>query len=277
VHLLVEINVIQRHKECSKKRPVCIIELTEPIYIFILGRRLASQMENISSSQMPSTDMQLTLLFSHTEKSLTQYLEERLGRPVSLVLTDNSTSMLSARVRDSVLNVRLHRVFLHSDDGVLEEIAAFLKNRKREMTLFRSFIRKQREQLGKRPPNRVAEKTLGKFYDLSELYREINKEYFDGKISAAITWGAKNPRYAVRKRTLGSYSDRSNTIRINPVLDRKTVPRYYVAFVVYHEMLHAALGILLRGKRRSVHPREFRVRERLFRDYERATAWERRA
>jgi predicted metal-dependent hydrolase len=222
-------------------------------------------------------DLQLNLLFGHTEDSLGRHLEARLGRPVSLVLTDNSTSMLSARVRDGVLNVRLHRVFLHSDDGVLEEIAAFLKNRKRKMTLFRSFIREHCSQLVKRPPNRVAEKTLGKFYDLSELYREINGEYFGGMISAAITWGAKSPRFAVRKRTLGSYSERSNTIRINPVLDRKTVPRYYIAFVVYHEMLHAALGILLRGKRRSVHPREFRARERLFRDYERATAWERRA
>lgn len=222
-------------------------------------------------------DLQLNLLFGHTEDSLGRHLEERLGRPVSLVLTDNSTSMLSARVRDGVLHVRLHRIFLHSDDRVLEEIAAFLKNRKRSMTHFQGFVREHRELLAKRPPNRVAEKTCGKCFDLRVLYREINEEYFGGMISAAITWGAKSPRFAVRKRTLGSYSDRSNTIRINPVLDRKTVPRYYVAFVVYHEMLHAALGILLRGKRRSVHPREFRARERLFRDYERATAWERRA
>jgi SprT-like family protein len=221
-------------------------------------------------------DAQLSLLFGHTEDSLACHLEERLGRSVSLVLTDNSTSMLSARVRDGVLCVRLHRMFLHSDGGVIDEIAAFLKNRKRSMPLFRSFVREHREQLGKKPPNSVREKTLGKFFDLRELYREINGEYFGGMINAAITWGSRSPRWSVRKRTLGSYSDRSNTIRINPVLDRKTVPRYYVAFVVYHEMLHAAVGLLLRGKRRSIHPREFRKREKLFKDYERAIAWERK-
>ena len=219
-------------------------------------------------------DAQLNLLFGHTEDALGRLLEERLGRPLSLVLTDNSTSMLSARVQNGVLCVRLHRIFLYSDGGVLEEIAAFLKNRKRKMTLFRGFIRDHRDELGSRPPNRISKKTSGKFFDLSELYREINREYFNGLVSAAITWGAKSPRYAVRKRTLGSFSERSNTIRINPVLDRKTVPRCYIAFVVYHEMLHAAMGILLRGKRRSVHSREFRSKERLFRDYERATAWE---
>ncbi len=62
-----------------------------------------------------TTDFQLNLLFGHTETSLGRHLEVHLGRPVSLVLTDNSTSMLSARVRDGVLHVRLHRIFLNSD------------------------------------------------------------------------------------------------------------------------------------------------------------------
>ena len=93
-------------------------------------------------------------------------------------------------------------------------------------------------------------------------------------IASTITWGAKSPKWAVRKRTLGSFSERSNTIRINPVLDKKAVPRYYISFVVYHEMLHAAMGISKKGERRSVHPREFRTREKMFRDYERARAWE---
>jgi predicted metal-dependent hydrolase len=220
--------------------------------------------------------MQLPLLFSHTEKSLTQHLEEHLGRPVALVLTDNSASMLSARVRGGVLCVRLHRMFLNSDRPVLDEIVSFLKNRRSTMTHFHKFVRDNREHLRQRPVKRVMEKTSGRFFDLRELYREINREYFEGMIDATITWGTKSPRWSVRKRTIGSYSERSNTIRINPVLDRKTVPRYYVAFVVYHEMLHAAIGLLLRGKRRSIHSREFRKRERLFKDYEKAIAWERR-
>jgi len=217
---------------------------------------------------------QLVLLFNHTEISLSQYLEERLGGPVSLVLTENSTSMLSARVTGGVLRVRLHRMLLNADSRVMHEIASYLKNRKGAMTHFRSFIRDNREQLGQKPPKKVPVRTAGKFHDLCGLYEEINKEYFGDTINAAITWGTRSPRYAVRKRTVGSYSERSNTIRINPVLDKKTVPRYYVALIVYHEMLHAAMGAPLRGKRRSVHSREFRNREKLFKDYEKAMAWE---
>ena len=208
------------------------------------------------------------------ENHLKQYLEACLNRPVSLILTKNSTSMLSARMHDGVLRVRLHRMFLNADNLVMNEIASYLKNRRGAMPHFRSFIGDNREQLSLKPPKKVLVRTAGRFHDLCGLYDEINREYFGGMINAVITWGTKSPRYAVRKRTVGSYSERSNTIRINPVLDKKTVPRYYVALIVYHEMLHAAMGTPLRGKRRSIHSGEFRKREKLFKDYEKAMAWE---
>jgi predicted metal-dependent hydrolase len=212
---------------------------------------------------------------TQTENSLKQQFEKGLSRPLSLTLTNNSTSMLSARIREGVLHVRLHRMFLNADSQVIDEIGQFLKSRKNRMTHFRNFVRENREQLVKKQPNKVMVKTAGKFHDLRELYDEINKEYFEGMITSVITWGSRSPRHAVRKRTLGSYSDRSNTIRINPVLDKSSVPCCVVAFVVYHEMLHAAMGIAMQGKRRSVHSREFRKREKLFAEYEKARAWER--
>jgi predicted metal-dependent hydrolase len=165
-------------------------------------------------------------------------------------------------------------MFLAADSRVMNELVSYLKNRRGAMPYFRSFIRDNRGQLSIKPPKKVPVRTAGKFHDLCGLYDGINREYFGGLVDAVITWGSRSPRYAVRKRTVGSYSERSNTIRINPVLDRKTVPQEYIAFIVYHEMLHAALGVSIQGKRRSVHSREFRKREKLFQDYEKAMAWE---
>jgi len=80
-------------------------------------------------------------------------------------------------------------------------------------------------------------------------------------------------------------------IRIHPVLDRAWVPRYFVAYVVYHEMLHhmipSARGNARQASsniasakgqiaRRVLHPPEFLERERQFRGYDRALDWERR-
>ncbi len=219
-------------------------------------------------------DRQLSLTFSKSEKPLQQYLEEHLGRLVSLVLTENSSTMLSSRARDGVLRLRLHRIFMNADDEVLDEIVSYLKNKKAPMPLFRDFVLKNKAKLSVKPPRQIPLKTAGKHHDLREVYDAVNNEYFEGSISATITWGSKSPRHAVRKRTLGSYSERSHTIRINPVLDRKAVPRYFVAFIVYHEMLHAVLGSPVKGTRRSIHCREFKRRERLFREYARAMAWE---
>jgi len=218
----------------------------------------------------------LHLFFGHSATSLQRYLEDRLKRPVSLVLTDNASTMLSVRVRTGALTVRLHRMFCNAGQDVLDEIVLYLKNGKNAMPYFRKFVREHQAELKTKAPRNVVARTRGKFHDLRELYDTINKEYFESAVTAAITWGTRSPRYAVRKRTLGSYSERTNLIRINPLLDKKTVPQYFVAFIVYHEMLHAAMGTPLKGKRRSVHSREFRRREKLFHEYDRAMAWEQR-
>ena len=66
------------------------------------------------------------------------------------------------------------------------------------------------------------------------------------------------------------------SVRIHPTLDRPEVPEFYVAAVVFHEMLHQAVPVHEAGGRRVVHGREFRARERAYRDHERARAWESR-
>jgi len=218
----------------------------------------------------------MSLTFLQTELSLRTIIEKGLGRPVKLVLTKNSSSMLSARVREGVMHVRLHEMFLAAGADVLNEIIGFIANRRNSLPLFRRFVAENRADIRGKPPQRVSVRTAGRVHDLRELFDEVNREYFGGRISAAITWGAGRTRLWVRKRTLGSYCGTSGLIRINPVLDNNRTPRYFVKYVIYHEMLHADMGIHKIGERRSIHPAEFRRREKLFRDYERATAWERK-
>jgi predicted metal-dependent hydrolase len=217
---------------------------------------------------------QLPLPLSHDEDSLGDYLRKITGKSISLKITDNSASMLSLKTKGRIVDVRLHRMFLNAGNDVIEEIAQFIKNRKARTPLIRDFIKKSSNCLKKKPPQKLSINTQGKYYDLCEIYSKVNSEYFNGRVSASITWGTKSPRYAVRKRTLGSYSGHTNTIRINPILDKKSVPLYFVEFIVYHEMLHADIDVGTKNGRRSVHSREFRRREKLFKYYERVVAWE---
>ncbi len=166
-------------------------------------------------------------------------------------------------------------MFLQADDALIGEIASFIRRRKGRTPLIGAFIRQQRGAIRKKQPRRLILNPRGKHHDLGELAESVNQEYFEGKICASITWGTPRMRRAVRRRTLGSYSIQTDTIRINPVLDRKTVPCYFIRFIIYHEMLHADIRCEERGGRRSIHSAEFRRREMMFKDYAQALTWER--
>ena len=212
---------------------------------------------------------------AHDEQSLKDYLQTITSAPVFLTLTRNTVSMLSIRERESGISIRLHRMFLNADSAVLEEIRAFIKKRKQPLLKVREFILRNQTCLDGRKPRAVGINTRGRHYNLLEIFDVLNKEYFSGTVTAAITWGKRSPRRAVRKRRLGSFHRDRDIIRIHPVLDSSSVPRYFIEFVVYHEMLHAAGSVENCAGSQRVHSREFKKRERLFRDYEQALQWER--
>jgi len=211
------------------------------------------------------------------ENDIQTYLEKTTGKPVSLVFTKNSSSMISARTRGGMVSVRLHEMFLGAGKDVIQEIAGFIKAGKGVAPLVRQFINKNRDQIVKKTVRRAHAVQKGNYHDLQDMFNSLNEEYFEKRISSMITWGFRKKRYGDKQRRLGSYNMHTDTIRINPVLDKATVPHYFVEYVVYHEMLHADLGISEGDNgRRAIHTKEFRRRERLFSDYMRAITWEKR-
>lgn len=219
---------------------------------------------------------QLSLLITHDKNTLENYLITKTGKPLSLSITDNCTSMLSIKTKGKSVLVRLHWMFLQAGDDVIKEIAEFIKNRKCRTRLIGNFIKENRHCLRKKPSRTISARTIGKYHDLKALFDSVNDEYFGGRITASITWGNKSPRWAVRRRTLGSYSIQTKTIRIHTCLDRKHVPKFFLKFILYHEMLHSDMQEEKKNGRRLIHSAEFKRRERLFDCYEKAIAWEKR-
>ncbi|MFC1549565.1 hypothetical protein ACFL4R_01695 [Nitrospirota bacterium] len=227
---------------------------------------------------------QMFLPFGQNADTLREYLSRAIGRPVSLTLTNNSTSLLSVNERSAPIRVRLHRIFLAAGEEVITEIAEYISGRREQTPLFWEFVRDNRSLMPQAPERETRLYTRGRFYDLSDLYGSVNESYFSSSLDCRITWGRRTKSARVRHRTLGSYTLENDTIRINPVLDRAAVPRYYLEFIVYHEMLHAQLYreqaretgcIEMAAGRRVVHSPEFKRREKLFKHYERAIRFER--
>lgn len=228
-----------------------------------------------------------------------QALERRLsqanGGPVMLSVTDNVRQMVSHTFltpgivkvrgqgvgsRGGILQVRLHHMFLDAPPPVQEALVRYVVDGDRSASqLIGRYIEDNGYRIkASRPVSRPLV-TQGSTHDLYVIFHAVNDKYFGGAVDALITWGrhgrptsVKKPRRSIK---LGSYSATERLIRVHPALDRAWVPRYFLSYIVYHEMLHHVIPQSQGSGRRMIHPPVFMARERLFRDYERALAWER--
>jgi hypothetical protein len=218
-------------------------------------------------------------LFVH--EGARQALERRLTNafpgPVILSITDNRHSIITHKLTNGVLRARVHHMFLDAPRGVVDALVRYVvRGEKAASDLVGDYIEANGPRLVKTPRSSHLV-TQGAHHDLLRIFDELNARYFDGAVTTLITWGKKSPKREKARTSikLGSYSAAEQLIRVNPVLDRVWVPRYLVTFVVYHEMLHHVIPAKSVNGRSVLHPPEFRDREKAFRHYERAMAWER--
>jgi hypothetical protein len=208
------------------------------------------------------------------------HLQENISRlvkkPVHLTITDNTHSMINIRPSDSGYKMCLHHMFLEADTGVLNSLARFVKSRNRKASsVLRSFVTANSHKI-KRSPRQSRQtimRSKGRFFDLNALFDQVNRDYFANEIACSITWGANRRVRNQNSIKLASYSDKTNTIRVHPALDKSYVPKYVIMGMVYHEMLHHHLGIEHHNGRTIAHTRRFRQLEARYRHYHRLQAW----
>jgi hypothetical protein len=87
---------------------------------------------------------------------------------------------------------------------------------------------------------RIIKKTQGTYFDLAQIFSELNSRFFYGKIEAELRWGNKRSPPPAAKHTirLGSYHPLKRLITIHPCLDQAAVPGICVERILFHEMAH---------------------------------------
>jgi hypothetical protein len=117
----------------------------------------------------------------------------------------------------------------------------------------------------------------GVHHDLRAIFDKLNGRYFrNGLRGYVITWGRKRRLRPKAYFVFGTIQEEDKVIRIHPLLDANWVPRWFLEFVIYHEMLHSVVPDVPDPKRdrRIVHTSEFVKKERRFPYYSRAQRWE---
>ena len=240
-----------------------------------IPERMGAQLRLVFPSAAPR-------LFVHegARQALERKLRLAFPGPVILSITDNRHSIITHRVQKGVLHARVHHMFLDAPAAVVDALVRYVTRGDRDASAtLGDHIDDNGFRLARRKRNAPLI-SKGKHHDLLKLFEGINERYFGGTINAVITWGKRPTRKTkgAPQRTikLGSYSAVDRLIRIHPALDQKWVPRYFVAYVVYHEMLHHVIPGSRGLGRVNLHPPEFKEREKQFRYFERALEWERR-
>lgn len=246
--------------------------------------RMASSVVRIPDARMSTLPLRFSgvgpQIFVH--EGARQALERRFALAheghVQLSVTDNRRRMVTHTLAGRVLKVRVHMMFLDAPERVVQALVRYVVHGDRRASeIIGEFIEKNSHRIRAVKPTRGPLRTKGKVHDLYAILQEVATRYFgDAASNVLITWGRKTvSRKGARKSIkLGTYSATERLIRVHPVLDREWVPRYFVSYIVYHELLHHLVPAVNDGGRALLHPTEFLLREREFRHYERAIAWE---
>jgi hypothetical protein len=209
------------------------------------------------------------------EHAISSYLPP--GKVLSLRLTDNRYTIISVQRRRDGYRVRAHRMFTGLEPRLIRAMARYVvHNDQRASKLLGDFIDRNQHQIASVPRRErpMVLRTQGQHHDLSRIFDHLNRSYFGGAHDARISWGPARRSADRRSIKVGSFSVEDRLIRVHPLLDQETVPRYFLDWIVFHEMLHGKHAIHKVEGRRCFHPPEFTEEERQFPDYERARHWQ---
>jgi hypothetical protein len=241
-------------------------------------RRYAAGRIARAGAHLPETQRLLRVW----RRALERRLRSRIRADLVVEIHDNTHTMVSFVRISRGWRLRLHHMFLAAPEEVVGALARYIRSGEvRSSQVLDRFIEGNKAFIRRVSPaqlrRRLRIEPVGRHHDLSAIFHGLNRRYFAGRIAAAITYGPSPRRRRPRKSIkMGSYSAESQVIRIHPALDQRRVPRFFVEWIVFHEMLHH----LYRARpdsegRRCVHPQEFLEHERRFHAFDRAQAWER--
>ena len=220
--------------------------------------------------------LQTTLFFETPEEIYARVfrtLKPRTETPlVRIEFRRYANADSSVRLEQDRLLVRMPDVLEGAPASVVEALAFILIGKLYRKAIPRIYSHRYRLYLNRGDMRRklqlvkqirgrkVVSGPKGEFYDLAEIFEQLNREYFASLLGEPRLGWSRSPS----RTLLGHFDPSHNAIIISRIFDRAGVPRVAVEYVMYHEMLHLQYPVEHRRKRRCVHTAEFRQAEQAF-------------
>lgn len=227
------------------------------------------------------SDSFLSVIAEIYRQAFARLEEEREPPPVDVRFYPYIGINHTIRVRNGRVYVRLaevcHDMPLDAHRGLARILVGKLYSRKTPASAraaYEEYIRsvevRERADHSKRMRGRkIVTSSKGEVYDLDEMFAMLNFWYFGDRLDRqTLTWSPRKSYHI-----LGHHDSTHNTISISRSLDAKTVPRFVVEYVLFHEMLHIAHPAKHVNGRRYHHTAAFRRDERRFTRFHEAEKW----
>lgn len=203
-------------------------------------------------------------------------LEDDIGKKLQIKINDNRSTMLSVKWESDCTKVSLHRMFLKAPQNIMDALACYIKQEDENIhPKVKAFIENGLQKLDYSSiidPRKLYQ--IGNVYNLKQIYDDLNREYFNNKLQLGITWFGKPVQRNKTRVTFGLYHDSLKLVKINRVLDSPSFPDYFVAYVIYHEMVHHVCPAYIDEKGiNRVHSKEFKEMEAKFKYFYLAEKW----
>lgn len=208
-----------------------------------------------------------------------EVLEQRSNLKVDLKIKEYKSTFISISKDRNSLRVSLHKLFENAPQDIKNAIISYcLKGDKIAHRLIKTYANRYFFNLDY--SNRLDVKKLvtkGKFFDLLQIYENLNMVYYKNSLNLHITWFEK-PKYTSYSHfTFGTFDKNLKLIRINKLLDQANFPFYFINYIVYHEMLHSICEeIIEENGNKKVHTKKFKDLEKKFAYYKEAQEFEKK-
>jgi len=217
-------------------------------------------------------------MFNHSQQALIfqEKLEDFAGIKLHLKINDNRSTMLSVKWEPDCTKVSLHRMFLGAPQNVMQALACYLKGKHKKIApSIKAYIEHNLQKLNYSHELDLSKlDKQGRCYDLQPIYDQLNRDYFNHSLDLHITWFGQGQKRRCNRVTFGLYHDPLRLIKINRLLDNSKFPDYFVAYVIYHEMLHYVCPPYVDEKGVShIHSKLFKEKEKEFKYYKEAQQW----
>jgi hypothetical protein len=203
-------------------------------------------------------------------------LECSAGIKLQLKINDNRSTMLSVKWEPECTKVSLHRMFLKAPQNVMQALACYLNGEHKKLApSIKAYIEHNLQKLDYSHQLDLSSlQTKGSVYDLKKIYCDLNKEYFDEPLGLHITWFGQGHRRSCKRVTFGLFHEPLKLIKINRLLDKKNFPDYFIAYIIYHEMLHSVCPAYVDEKgQKHIHSKAFKKREKDFKYFKHSQQW----